>query len=58
MERCEQAGERIDKSTLSRWESGVQGPTVRRLNVLARALNVDSDDLKTPLEKIRQESAS
>jgi DNA-binding transcriptional regulator YiaG len=55
--RCERAGRKITVSTLSRWETGVFGPTAARLMVLAAALDVDVDDLLTPNEDPTAECA-
>lgn len=44
-DRCEQAGQRIDHTTISRWENGVHGPTAPSLTVLSKALNVPVEDL-------------
>jgi hypothetical protein len=46
-DRCEEAGLRIDHTTISRWENGVFGPTAPSLAVLAKALDVGTDDLCT-----------
>lgn len=57
-ERCERAGLRIDRTTLSRWETGVFGPTAPRLKILAMALDVEVAELLTPTEEIKAECAS
>lgn len=44
-DRCEQADQRIDHTTISRWENGVFGPTAPSLLVLSKALNVEIDEL-------------
>lgn len=56
-ERCAKAGDRIHISILSRYESGAYGPTWSRMKVLARALNCRIDDLLTPTDEVRRESA-
>lgn len=56
-DRCEAVGMRIDFTTLSRWETGVFGPTARRLTVLARALDVEIDDLLRVPDSVTAESA-
>lgn len=53
-ERCEQAGLRINVTTLYRWEEGKFRPSAPRLKVLTRALNVKVEELLT---EVRQESA-
>lgn len=55
--RCEKAGKRITVSTLSRWETGVFGPTAARLKVLATALDVEVDELLNQGEEPRAECA-
>ncbi|WP_101791103.1 helix-turn-helix domain-containing protein [Nonomuraea indica] len=52
--RCERAGMKITVSTLSRWETGVFGPTAARLEVLARALDVEVDALLNKSEEMTQ----
>jgi transcriptional regulator with XRE-family HTH domain len=44
-DRCEQADQRIDHTTISRWENGVFGPTAPSLSILARALDVEISEL-------------
>ncbi|WP_405149528.1 helix-turn-helix domain-containing protein [Sphaerisporangium sp. NBC_01403] len=56
MKRCEQAGERINHVTLSRYEKGEFRPKRRRRRILAVALNIPFDDLDS-LDENRQESA-
>jgi transcriptional regulator with XRE-family HTH domain len=53
--RCEEAGERIDHGTLSRYEQGLFRPKRRRRKILATALNIPFDDLDS-LGENRQES--
>lgn len=43
--RCEEAGERINYVTLSRYEKGEFRPKSRRRRILATALNISFDDL-------------
>lgn len=55
--RCEKAGLKITVSTLSRWETGVFGPTAARLAVLATALDVEVDALLSESEENKAECA-
>ncbi|WP_326646574.1 helix-turn-helix domain-containing protein [Streptosporangium sp. NBC_01755] len=50
--RCEEAGLRINHSTLSRYEADHFGPTVTRFRVLATALGVEPEDLCGPLPDV------
>lgn len=66
-DRTEKAGLRVGISTLHRWEVGDFVPRVPRLRILVVALNTDKkdgrlrnisiDDLLTPADEIRRESA-
>lgn len=55
--RCQNAGMKINVSTLSRWETGVFGPTAPRLRVLAAALDVEVDALLKKAEEVQAECA-
>ena len=48
---------KITVSTLSRWETGVFGPTAARLAVLARALDVEVDALLSESDENKAECA-
>lgn len=52
--RCEGAGMGITVSTLCRWETGVFGPTAPRLRILAKALDVEVDELLTKSDEKTQ----
>lgn len=56
VKRCEEAGERINHGSISRYEKGEYRPKRRRLRVLAAALDIPFDDID-PLNENRQESA-
>lgn len=55
--RCETVGRKITVSTLSRWETGVFGPTAARLKVLAVALDVEVDELLSTSDESQAECA-
>jgi transcriptional regulator with XRE-family HTH domain len=46
-ERCENAGLRINITTLYRWETGAFRPSAPRLKILTRALNIRVEQLLT-----------
>jgi transcriptional regulator with XRE-family HTH domain len=56
-QRTEDLGDRIHKSLLCRYENGEFGPNARRLKLIVTALNCTVDDLLTPTEEVRRESA-
>lgn len=56
-QRCEELGHKVDRSRISQLENGVYKPLPPLLSVLARALNVEIDDLLAPDEELTEKSS-